>query len=382
MHDLAQTARLALEDGSVWTGVAFGATDQPSTITAEAVFNTALTGYQESLTDPSYAGQILILTTPIVGIYGTNADDPESSRVQVAGFVIHELARQTSNWRSSQTLDDYLKTNNILAIHSIDTRALTRRLRSAGAMRAVLSNDPSLTDDRLVEAARSSPSMAGQNLVPSVARPESQDYRASTPRHRVFVMDCGAKENIVRSLLDRGCDVTVIPHTTDAHTIREAYRAGQVQGMLISNGPGDPEAVTTTIDTLRDLLSDSPDQQIPLFGICLGHQLLSLALGASTFKLPFGHRGVNQPVLDHTTGRVEITSQNHGFAVDASSLETLDAQITHTNLNDGTVAGFAMTDRPIFAVQHHPEACPGPHDASPHFERFLDSLSSSHQATA
>ncbi|MHC4976652.1 MAG: glutamine-hydrolyzing carbamoyl-phosphate synthase small subunit [Planctomycetota bacterium] len=375
MHENAPAARLALEDGSVWTGIAFGATDKPRTVTAEAVFNTALTGYQESLTDPSYSGQILILTTPIVGIYGTNPDDPESSRVQVAGFVVHELARQTSNWRSTRTLDEYLRDGDILAIHSIDTRALTRRLRSAGAMRAALSNDTSLTDEQLVEKAQSSPSMAGQNLVPNVGRTEPQEFHASDTHHRVYVMDCGAKENIVRSLVDRGCDVTVIPHTTDAQTIRDAYHAGQTQGMLVSNGPGDPDAVTEAIETLRDLLADPPDQQIPLCGICLGHQLLSLALGATTYKLPFGHRGVNQPVLDHTSGRVEITSQNHGFAVDADSLTSLGATITHTNLNDHTVAGFSLEDRPVFAVQHHPEACPGPHDASPHFERFLASLS-------
>jgi carbamoyl-phosphate synthase small subunit len=368
-------ARLALEDASLWTGHAFGAATTPVTITAEAVFNTALTGYQESLTDPSYAGQILILTAPIVGIYGTNDHDTESSSVQVAGFVIHELARQTSNWRSTKSLSDYLAHHNILAIHGIDTRALTRRLRTAGVMRAALSNDQSLTDEQLISAAKSAPSMSGQNLVPTVGRTTRQSIPTqNTSAPSVFVLDCGTKSNIVRSLTALGCNVTVIPHTTDAQTIRDAYAAGTVQGMLISNGPGDPQAVTATIDTLRDLLADPPDQQIPMFGICLGHQLLALALGATTFKLPFGHRGVNHPVLDHTSGRVEITSQNHGFAVDRQSLEQLGIKITHSNLNDATVAGFALHDRPVFAVQHHPEACPGPRDAANLFQRFFDSL--------
>jgi carbamoyl-phosphate synthase small subunit len=379
----APVGRLALADGSVFRGQAFGATGRGLIATAEVVFNTAMIGYQESLTDPSYSGQILVATFPLIGNYGINDEDVESQKVQVSGFIVRELARLHSNYRASTDLSTYLASNNVLGLAGVDTRAITRRLRSQGVMSGVLTDRTDISDADLVRMAREAPSMAGQNLVPLVACSSRQSWSESLGdwrpvdsqqperRFRVLALDCGAKRNILRNLTDRGCDVTVIPFDTSAAEIRKQFAAGEFDGLFISNGPGDPAAVEATIRNLRELVAGPADQTPPTFGICLGHQLLSLALGAETFKLKFGHRGVNQPVLNKVTGRVEITSQNHGFAVDPESLAKVGGEPTHINLNDNTLAGFRMLDRPVLAVQHHPEASPGPHDAGYLFDAFV-----------
>ena len=362
-------ARLGLEDGTVFSGAAFGDCGEPRTVCGEVVFCTAMTGYQEALTDPSYAGQILTLTAPMVGNYGVSRQDVESSRPQVAGFVIRELARRHSNHRAAGDLGSWLAEAGVLGIQEIDTRALVRRLRIAGAMRGALSCDPAPTDAALVGQALSSPEMAGRNLAAGVSPLERAPWAGATEAAgtageralRVFVLDCGAKQNIYRSLVARGCAVEVLPHDMRAEAILDAAP----DGLLVSNGPGDPAAVTAAIETLRALVP-----HVPTFGICLGHQLLALALGAKTFKLKFGHRGTNQPVRNLLTGRVEITSQNHGFCVDAESLGGVDCEITHLHLNDGTVAGFRHRSLPVLSVQYHPEASPGPHDSHYLFECF------------
>jgi carbamoyl-phosphate synthase small subunit len=379
-------ARLALEDGSVFHGRAFGDT-QPRTVAGEACFNTSLTGYQEVLTDPSYAGQIVTMTNPLIGNYGINQDDLESTRVQVAGFVIRELSPITSNYRSTASLDDWLKTQGILGIAEIDTRALTRRLRVDGAMKSVLSTDPAKSDADLVQAAKDSPGLVGRNLVSDVSRDEpltwSENLGQWTPiqgaidppadRRRVVALDCGAKLNILRNLTDAGCDVTVLPWDTPSETIDEY----QPDGLFVSNGPGDPAAVDATVDTLKQQIGKRP-----IFGICLGHQLLSRALGAETYKLKFGHRGGNQPVQNLGTQKVEITSQNHGFAVDIDSLKKAGGEPTHINLNDKTLEGFRHRDQPVFAVQYHPEASPGPHDSRYLFDSFLQMIATGKSPTA
>lgn len=376
-------ARLALADGTVFRGRGFGATGRRIVSVAEVVFSTAMSGYQESLTDPSYTGQILVATFPLMGNYGVNDGDLESPKVQVAGFVVRELARLHSNFRASEDLSSYLAKSGVLGITGVDTRALTRRLRTAGVMSGVLTDRDDLSDSELVEMARLAPSMAGQNLVPRVGcatnltwKETLGEWSPGAPAHggrrpRVLALDCGAKRNILRNLTDRGCEVTVIPHDTPAAEIRRQFESGGFDGLFISNGPGDPAAVERTIQALRELVAGPAEKTVPTFGICLGHQLLSLALGARTFKLKFGHRGANQPVLNTLTGRVEITSQNHGFAVDPASLEAVGGEATHINLNDQTLAGFRMLDRPVFAVQHHPEASPGPHDAGYLFDAFV-----------
>ncbi len=386
-------ARLALADGSVFHGQGFGATGRGIVSTAEVVFNTSMCGYQESLTDPSYTGQILVATFPLIGNYGVNGEDVESKKVQVAGFVVRELANRRSNYRSTQDLSAYLAGEGVLGIAGVDTRAVTRRLRSTGVMSGVLTDRTDLSDLDLARMAREAPSMAGQNLVPQVGCRSTQSWSESLGdwtqagvkpgrTFRVLAIDCGAKANILRNLTDRGCVVTVIPHDTSAAEIQGKYARGEVDGLFISNGPGDPAAVEKTIETLRVLVTGPAEKTIPTFGICLGHQLLSLALGAKTYKLKFGHRGANQPVLNTTTGKVEITSQNHGFAVDVESLTRRGAEATHVNLNDMTLAGFRMKDRPVFAVQHHPEASPGPHDAGYLFDQFVASMAVAPATTA
>lgn len=381
--------RLALEDGSVFHGQAFGAVGRGITQAAEVVFNTAMTGYQEALTDPSYWGQILVMTAPQIGNTGVNEEDLESAKVQVSGFVVRELSRVHSSFRATTDLGSYLAGNGVLGLTGVDTRALTRRLRERGVMQGAITDvsGADLSDEMLAIAAKNAPDMDGANLVPKVgcANPLSWSetlgdwtHRAAPSgdrkRFRVLALDCGAKRNILRNLADCGCDVDVVPHTISASEARSRVSQGKADGLFVSNGPGDPAAVEGVIRTLRELVGDRSSSPIPTFGICLGHQLLALAVGAKTFKLKFGHRGLNQPVLNLVTGRVEITSQNHGFAVEPDSLSAVGGEVTHINLNDQTVAGFAMPDRPIFAVQHHPEASPGPHDAGYLFEAFVQMM--------
>ena len=360
---------LVLEDGVVFRGASFGARGETF---GEVVFNTALSGYQEVLTDPSYHGQIVTMTYPHVGNYGVNATDVESSRVRVAGFVVREAVEAYSNHRATGTLHDYLSGAGIVGIEGIDTRRLTRHIRSLGAMRGGISTED-LDPDSLRARVLQSPDMNGLNLVDPVTTPEP--YRAADivgpsgvePRFRVAAYDYGIKFNILRLLGEHACDVTVFPANTPASEIA----GGSFDGVFLSNGPGDPGAVSVAIGNIKQLLGTTP-----VFGICLGHQLLAIALGARTYKLKFGHRGINQPVKRLDDGRVEVTSHNHGFAVDPASLA--DAQtfgpveMSHINLNDDTCEGLRCLDVPAFSVQYHPEASPGPHDARYLFDRFAE----------
>ncbi|MGL4423947.1 MAG: glutamine-hydrolyzing carbamoyl-phosphate synthase small subunit [Gemmataceae bacterium] len=362
-------AKLALEDGPVFTGLAFGATADTA---GEVVFNTSMMGYQEVLTDPSYTGQIVTMTYPMIGNYGTTADDAESLAVQVRGFVVRELTKVPSNFRSHRSLDAYLTAYGVPGIEGIDTRALVRRLRVRGALRGVLATQ-NLDDAALVAQAQSIPSMAGQDLVKSVV-PEApfqwtqglgafQEYvlpKKERPRKRVVAIDYGMKWNILRCLTNIQCDVTVVPGTATADEVLKH----DPDGIFLSNGPGDPAAVGYAIETVQKLLG-----QKPLFGICLGHQLLGLALGATTFKLKFGHRGANHPVLNRRTGTVEITTQNHGFAVDPTTLPK-SIEPTHFSLNDQTLEGLRDEKNRAFSVQYHPESAAGPHDSDYLFEEF------------
>ena len=367
-------AKLALEDGTVYEGRSFGA---PGERTGEVVFNTALSGYQEILTDPSYKGQIVTMTCPHIGNYGVNEEDVESARPWVEGFVGREFSTTSSNYRATSTLDAYLKKHGIVAIDDVDTRALTRRLRIAGAMNGVISTTD-LADASLVEKAKRAPSMAGLDLVKEVTCKEPKPWREfiaangeakSRAKYRVALFDCGAKWNIVRQLARSGCDVTVYPASTPAETVLKE----KPDGVFLSNGPGDPAVVTYLIDTMKKILKKG----VPTFGICLGHQILGLALGAKTYKLKFGHHGANHPVKRIETGQVEITSQNHGFAVDEKSLAGLGIEVTHVNLNDGTIEGFRHKSIPAFCVQYHPEAAPGPHDSRYLFESFTKLMETS-----
>ena len=374
-------AILALEDGTWYRGVAAGAQGEAR---GEVVFNTSMTGYQEVLTDPSYAGQIVTMTAPQIGNYGVASGDAESQAPQVAGFVMREASPLASNWRAEGTLRDYLIRHNIVAIADIDTRALTRVLRSAGVMRGVIATgqtDP----DQLVEKARAIPRMEGSDLVSGVTCDRAFEWRDRAPaagdadhaafslppahrasrRLRVAAYDFGVKWNILRRLDAYGCDVHVFPASAPASDLL----ASEPDGLFLSNGPGDPAALGYAIGNVRELVKTD----VPMFGICLGHQVLGLAVGGKTFKLKFGHRGANHPVKDLSSGKVEITSQNHGFAVDPETLPS-DVQVTHLNLYDGTVEGFRHTTRPIFSVQYHPEASPGPHDADYLFSQFLDAM--------
>lgn len=371
-------ALLALEDGRYFDCRSFTGQGEA---TGEVVFNTSMTGYQEVLTDPSYRGQMVTMTYPLVGNYGINPEDIESNRIQVAAFLIKEYQPRPSNFRATATLADYLKSQGILGIEQLDTRALTRHIRNSGAMRAMVST-ADLDPASLVERANRIPTMAGQDLTPSVTtdtayywsngRPEFLQketpldrsvWRQRNRKRSVLVFDFGIKYNILRCLESEGFEVVVVPAATGAETVNTM----SPDGIFLSNGPGDPEPVTDAIATIRQLLGFRP-----MFGICLGHQLLGLALGAKTFKLKFGHRGANQPVKNLLTGRIEITSQNHGFAVDLDSIRGHDVEITHINLNDNTLEGFRHLTYPVFAVQYHPEASPGPHDARYLFDRFKD----------
>ena len=373
-------ARLALEDGGVFAGVAFGDLT-PRTTDGEVCFNTSMGGYQEVLTDPSYAGQIVAMTCTQIGNYGVNEADMESARAHVRGFVVRELSNLVSNYRSTQRLEDWLASQGVTGIAEVDTRALTRRLRSGGAMRAVLSTLPRdrASDEELVAAARRAPGLDHRNLVAEVSNPSPRrwdedlggwapvqgEVQRDARSFRVVALDCGAKTNILRNLVDSGCDVTVLPWNAPPQQVLEQ----RPDGLFVSNGPGDPAAVTDTYRNLRELLG-----RLPIFGICLGHQMLSLALGATTYKLKFGHRGGNQPVQNLHTGKVEITSQNHGYAVDLESLRRAGGEPTHLNLNDRTLEGFRHSDHAAFCVQYHPEASPGPHDARYLFDCFIEMM--------
>jgi carbamoyl-phosphate synthase small subunit len=357
-------ARLALEDGRVFRGVGFGA---PGTATGEVCFNTSMTGYQEVLTDPSYHGQIVTMTAPHIGNTGVNDADDQSRRTWVAGFVVRDPSDRASSWRATGTLDHYLARNGVPGIAEVDTRALTRHIRTAGAMRGAISSEHN--DDELVDIARAAPSLVGRDLTREVSTPKP--YSRGEGGRRVAALDFGLKQNILELLVESGCEVTVLPATTPP----EGIIGHGYEGVFLSNGPGDPEPVATGIGTVRSLLG-----RVPVFGICLGHQLLALALGGRTFKLPFGHRGGNHPVRRVDAENVEITCQNHGFAVEAISLSDTAARVTHVNLNDGTVEGLAVPGI-AFSVQYHPESAPGPHDSRYLFGWFQELMRSFEPST-
>jgi carbamoyl-phosphate synthase small subunit len=363
-------ALLALEDGSVFHGHAVGARGET---VGEVVFNTAMTGYQEILTDPSYARQMVTLTYPHIGNTGCNAVDAESDRVHAAGLIVRDVPRRASNWRSEESLPDYLVRNGIVAIGGIDTRRLTRILRDKGALNGCILAGDAIDADAALEKARAFPGLDGMDLakVVSAAKPyvwreglydlDRTVFNQPAMRFKVVAYDYGTKRNIFRLLAEQGCEITVVPAQTPAAEVL----AMRPDGVFLSNGPGDPAACDYAIAATRELL----DAKIPLFGICLGHQLMGLALGATTRKMKFGHHGANHPVKDHDDGRVLITSQNHGFSVDPATLPA-NTRVTHTSLFDGSLQGFALTDRPAFCFQGHPEASPGPHDIGYLFDRF------------
>ena len=365
-------ATLVIEDGTVFQGSAFGAEGEAY---GEVVFNTSMTGYQEILTDPSYNGQIVTMTYPEIGNYGVNSEDIESRRPFLKGLVVKEYWESPSNWRSQGSLSSYLEENGVLGIEGVDTRELTRLIRTEGAQKAVIStkdHDPK----SLLEKVRSSQGIVGVDLVTEVSceepyswdqgtgswRPHLESGQERKERFKVVAYDFGLKQNILRKLTDHGCEVTTVPSRTPPHEVLSL----EPDGVFLSNGPGDPAAVSYAIESVGALLGKKP-----IFGICLGHQILSLAMGGRTYKLKFGHRGANQPVQDLKTGKVEITSQNHGFAVDRDSLGE-DIEVTHINLNDNTVEGIRHAKYPAFSVQYHPEASPGPHDSSYLFEEFIE----------
>ena len=363
-------AMLVLEDGRIFRGRRFGAMHEMG---GEVVFNTSMIGYQEILGDPSYAKQIVVMTYPMMGNYGIAPEDFESNSAFAAGLVVKEPSRIASNWRHDRTLDDYLKAQGVVGFCDLDTRALVRHLRTVGARRGVISDETSDVAT-LVDKARAVPSMAGLDLASVVTTAKAYPWSEASPllakgdgkdgsgsKYHVVVFDFGVKRNILRRLVDVGCRVTVVPGNTSAQDVL----ALRPSGVLLSNGPGDPEPVAYGVRTVRELLG-----KIPIFGICLGHQLLALAAGGKSYKLKFGHRGANHPVMDLTTRKVEITSQNHGFTIDPDSLKAGVAEVTHVNLNDQTLEGIRLLQHPAFSVQYHPEAAPGPHDAGYLFDRF------------
>ena len=363
---------LALEDGTVFEGTAFGA---PVERTGEVVFNTSLTGYQEIFTDPSYAGQIVVLTNPQIGNYGANEDDNESVKPFIEGLIVRDFSPISSSWRAGETAQHFLTRHHIPAASSIDTRALVRRLRTSGVMRGALSSAPGADPQALIEKARHSTSMAGLDLASRVTTdhsyewledvkpcsPSEQLVKHDGPARHVVAYDYGIKRNILRRLAHVGCRCTVVPASTTAEDVLSL----KPDGVFLSNGPGDPEPLVFAAAQVRKLLGKTP-----VFGICLGHQIMGLAMGAKTYKLKFGHRGGNHPVLNKLTNKVEITAQNHGFAVDPDSLKDSEIELTHINLNDQTLEGFRHRSHPMFCVQYHPEAAPGPHDSQYLFDDF------------
>ncbi len=370
-------AILVLEDGRHFLGENFGATGE---VVGEVVFNTSMAGYQEILTDPSYKYQIVTMTYPMIGNYGVTEEDTESNAVQVSGFVVKEYSKTYSNFRAEMSLGDYLKKNNIVAIEAIDTRALTKHIRDKGAMMGIISTEE-FDVDVLLKKLSATPGIVGMDLVKDVTTKEPyvhtdksmQEYipycnTDDSDSFNVVAYDFGIKTNILRKLADRGCKVTVVPASMSYKDVISKYRP---DGVFLSNGPGDPAAVTYAIENTKGLLKED----IPMFGICLGHQILSLALGAETYKLKFGHRGGNQPVQYSKNGKVEISAQNHGFAVKMDTMPA-SAEVTHINLNDQTVEGVRVKDKDIFSVQYHPEASPGPHDSDYLFDEFVDSMRS------
>lgn len=375
---LVMKAKLVLENGTIFTGESFGANGE---MTGEVVFNTSITGYQEILTDPSYAGQIVTMTYPLIGNYGVNTDDLESVKPHVSGFVVKEYSEFPSNFRSTESLGNWLTQHNIVGIQGIDTRMLTKMIRSVGAMRGIISTADG-DDKNLLAKVQRSPHMSGLDLASRVTTAKSYlwDKVDTTPfalpltntvskkKCNVVVYDYGVKQNILRRLTSYRCNLTVLPAQTSAEDVLKM----NPDGIFLSNGPGDPAAVTYAIESLKKLIGKKP-----IFGICLGHQLLALALGGKTFKLKFGHRGANHPVKNLKTGAIEITSQNHGFAVDPDSLDPQSIEITHENWNDHTNEGFRHRSLPIFSVQYHPEASPGPHDSDYLFKQFREMMDSS-----
>jgi len=364
---VANLARLVLSDGTVYEGNSRGAVGE---VFGEVVFNTAMSGYQEIITDPSYAGQIVAMTYPLIGNYGVNDEDNESGRPFLSGLVVREMSRSYSNWRANGSLDDFLKRHNIVAVEDIDTRALTRHIRSQGAMVAVLSTQGEVETQVLVEKARLAPGLEGRDLVQGVTCAAPYDFNPGSEGPLVVAYDFGIKTSILCLLASLGVKVRVVPATTTA----EETLLMQPRGIFLSNGPGDPSALSYAYQTIAKLLG-----VVPVFGICLGHQLLALALGIPTYKLKFGHHGANHPVKDLDTGKVEITSQNHGFAISQAALEKAGSsgvrvQLSHLNLNDGTVEGLSCPELRAFSVQYHPEAAPGPHDSSYLFGRFAAML--------
>ena len=386
---MTNPALLVLEDGTTLRGTAFGADGETF---GEMVFNTGMTGYQETLTDPSYCRQIVAMTAPHIGNTGVNDEDPESRQVWVSGYVVREPARLASSWRATRDLDAYLRAEGVTGIAVRGTRLLTRRVRERGAMRAAISTDQT-SPDELLDRVLASPEMTGADLARVVSTPEPYTVRApGQARYRVVAVDLGIKASTPRHLAARGCEVLVVPATSSAKDIL----AASPDGVFFSNGPGDPAAATYAVDAMRGVLAAG----VPVFGICLGSQILALALGLGTYKLRYGHRGVNQPVLDLVTGRVYITSHNHGFAASLPGEEDVSAEtsepgtwahvpprarqpfetpygpavVSHVNLNDGVVEGLRLLERPVFGVQYHPEAAPGPHDAADHFDHFCTML--------
>ncbi|MCU0665604.1 MAG: glutamine-hydrolyzing carbamoyl-phosphate synthase small subunit [Candidatus Omnitrophica bacterium] len=354
--DKLKRAMIALEDGTVLCGYSFGAEGEAY---GEAVFNTSLTGYQEIITDPSYKGQIVVMTYPLIGNYGVNIEDAESRKPFLEAVVVKEVSKITSNWRASESLPDYMKKNNIIGIEGVDTRKLTLHIRKTGAMRCVVST-VDLNKESLVEKAKKSKGLEGIDLVKEV-QPKAEYVWNKNGKYHVAVLDCGVKYNILRCLEENDCRVTVVPAKTPSGDILKL----KIQGVLLSNGPGDPSAVPYVVNTTKELLG-----KIPIFGICLGHQMLGQALGGKTFKLKFGHHGGNHPVKDLKTGKVSISVQNHGFCVDMDTLNKKEVELTHINLNDKTLEGMRHKKLPVFSVQFHPEAGPGPHDARYLFKEF------------